>query len=414
MSTSESTQDTVVAAPTASQEGHYWERRRAGALPWVLGAVGLLGLGLAHDIPIRRSMENTLESNSRTALEAAGASGVNIAFTGRDGVLTGTVPAGLTAAELVARLEGLDGVRVVRVDLGGSAQAGGEGAGAQASSSAAATPTAEAGPSPEASSGAAGEPSISVAATSGQLPTVTLAATGGTVTLTGSVPSQADIDALVAAATAQYGQGKVVNRLSVDDTLRATGLTEFAGVIGALGTDDAATVALSQGRIALGGTVSTAAVKTAVESASTAVTGDAAKVTSQLTVAAGVGSGSAGSGDKGEVQQDLVELPTITFYTGRSSLTAQGLSAVRRAAQILKDNPSVKVRIQGHTDDVGDAAANQRLSTARARVVRETLHSFGIDHDRMSFIGYGETRPAVPNTSDANRMTNRRVEFLVL
>ena len=104
----------------------------------------------------------------------------------------------------------------------------------------------------------------------------------------------------------------------------------------------------------LSGTVSSDAVKTAVESAATAVTGDAAKVSSQLSV--GSGSGSAGSGSKAGVQTELRQLPTITFRH-REQLTDRRRVAgrSREAAQILKDNPQIKVRVQGHTDDVGDA-----------------------------------------------------------
>ena len=139
--------------------------------------------GLVHGIPIRHAIETKLEASSRTALDAAGASGVTVDFTGRDGVLTGTLPAGMTAEDLVTRLQDLDGVRVVRADFG-AAQDEARGRKPRPSPDTAptgdATPTAGASPSVEASAGGGtAEPSISVAATSGQRPTVTVAATAG-------------------------------------------------------------------------------------------------------------------------------------------------------------------------------------------------------------------------------------------
>jgi outer membrane protein OmpA-like peptidoglycan-associated protein len=138
-------------------------------------------------------------------------------------------------------------------------------------------------------------------------------------------------------------------------------------------------------------------------------------VTSQLTAGpAGTPAPAAPAAPRAATQQRLNTLPQITFQTGTTRLTAAGLRAVRQAAAILRANPSIKVRIQGHTDDVGDATANLTLSTARAERVRAVLHQLGIAHERMSYIGYGESRPRLANSSDANRAVNRRVEFRVL
>jgi OOP family OmpA-OmpF porin len=411
MSTQQSSRDSGVTTTTTT-EGYYWERRRAGVLPWVLGAAGLLGLGLLHDIPVRTSIEGDLEGRAQAALAQAGASGVSVDFTGRDGALTGTLPAGVDAQDLVTTIEGLDGVRVVTADFGGAGSA----SGAEGTPSASPSPTeSPAEPSAAASTPAAGaSASVSVAATSGAgAPSVTATATGGKVTLTGSMPSQEAIDALVASATSVYGSGNVVNQLTVDEAVSSTGLTEFGTLVAAMGKDAAATAALNAGRLTLSGSVPSAAVKKAVEDAAGTVTGDATKVTSQLTVGAGASGGGA-SADKRSAQTRLNTLPQITFQTGSAALTPAGRRAVNQAAAALKANTSIKVRIEGHTDDIGSAAINQRLSRDRARTVRQTLRTLGIADDRMSFIGYGESRPKVSNNSAANRLANRRVQFLVL
>ncbi|MFN7279260.1 MAG: OmpA family protein, partial [bacterium] len=74
----------------------------------------------------------------------------------------------------------------------------------------------------------------------------------------------------------------------------------------------------------------------------------------------------------------------------------------------------VRIRINGHTDNVGQAADNMTLSTRRARAVTEYLQRKGIEASRLSFQGYGATRPVAPNTDDAGRARNRRTELEII
>jgi outer membrane protein OmpA-like peptidoglycan-associated protein len=83
-------------------------------------------------------------------------------------------------------------------------------------------------------------------------------------------------------------------------------------------------------------------------------------------------------------------------------------------AATLKDHPEVKnVRVEGHTDDTGGAAANVKLSQSRAEVVREYLVTHGVAAGRLTAKGYGDTRPVASNTTAAGRKTNRRTDFVV-
>jgi OOP family OmpA-OmpF porin len=82
-----------------------------------------------------------------------------------------------------------------------------------------------------------------------------------------------------------------------------------------------------------------------------------------------------------------------------------------KIVEILKDNPELKIEIQGHTDDVGSAAYNKYLSEHRAKAVMEYFVQEGINPDRLSSTGYGSTKPKVPNDSAENRARNRRVEL---
>jgi len=81
-------------------------------------------------------------------------------------------------------------------------------------------------------------------------------------------------------------------------------------------------------------------------------------------------------------------------------------------ASFLTDNSKISVEVQGHTDNVGDPAYNMKLSAARAEAVRKYLASKGIPSSRLISKGYGATQPIVPNSSDANRQINRRVQFI--
>ncbi|NOY06768.1 MAG: OmpA family protein, partial [Chlorobi bacterium] len=109
-----------------------------------------------------------------------------------------------------------------------------------------------------------------------------------------------------------------------------------------------------------------------------------------------------------------IVLEGITFEANKSKIRPESEEVLQRALNTLKTYENIKVEIRGHTDDVGSASANQRLSEARARAVRAWLIDHGIDPDRLTYAGYGESQPRVPNTSPENRAKNRRIEFHIL
>jgi outer membrane protein OmpA-like peptidoglycan-associated protein len=77
----------------------------------------------------------------------------------------------------------------------------------------------------------------------------------------------------------------------------------------------------------------------------------------------------------------------------------------------MQDNADLKLRVEGHTDNVGAAAANQSLSERRAQSVKAWLVSHGIAEDRLSIKGFGDTRPVADNSTDEGKTKNRRVEL---
>ena len=84
-----------------------------------------------------------------------------------------------------------------------------------------------------------------------------------------------------------------------------------------------------------------------------------------------------------------------------------------RAVPIMRNNPGIKVRVEGHTDSLGPEWYNQLLSLRRAESVRDYLVSQGINETRLSIAGYGETSPIDGNDTRAGRSNNRRVEFVI-
>ncbi len=103
----------------------------------------------------------------------------------------------------------------------------------------------------------------------------------------------------------------------------------------------------------------------------------------------------------------------VQFETGKATLKAQSYNTLEKVADILNRYPKYMLFIGGHTDDVGDATANQVLSEERAKSCYEYLISRSVDPLRMQYQGFGEAQPLQSNKSPEGREANRRVEFNV-
>jgi len=103
-------------------------------------------------------------------------------------------------------------------------------------------------------------------------------------------------------------------------------------------------------------------------------------------------------------------LDGILFATGSATLQAESFARLDRVVEYMTHRTSARVLISGHTDNVGNAATNQRLSQTRADTVREYLVSHGIDGSRVEAIGYGGQRPAASNDTEEGQRQNRRIE----
>ncbi len=101
---------------------------------------------------------------------------------------------------------------------------------------------------------------------------------------------------------------------------------------------------------------------------------------------------------------------TILFNSGKSSFQKQTYPVLQAITAILKEYPSAKFSIEGHTDSQGSDSLNQKLSEDRAAAVKNYLVENGIDASRLSSVGYGETKPIDTNKTAKGRANNRRVE----
>src|ERR1019366_6931060 len=103
--------------------------------------------------------------------------------------------------------------------------------------------------------------------------------------------------------------------------------------------------------------------------------------------------------------------------TATKSFTKQRSQQEDQAARLVfpqpvNENLSWKIRVEGHTDNMGRQAANQKLSQQRAMAVMNWLVDHGVDRSRLTAKGYGDSRPLGDNSSDAARAKNRRVELI--
>lgn len=107
-------------------------------------------------------------------------------------------------------------------------------------------------------------------------------------------------------------------------------------------------------------------------------------------------------------------LRNVFFQTGSAAIQDQSLAELQGLASLLKNNPGLRIRITGHTDDRGDQASNERLSAERAKAVADYLAEQGITPDRLSYQGIGSREPAASNDTEEGRALNRRIEVSVV
>jgi len=113
-----------------------------------------------------------------------------------------------------------------------------------------------------------------------------------------------------------------------------------------------------------------------------------------------------------EVIKELNEFSkTILFDLGKATIRQESYGALQSIVDIMREYPNSKFHIEGHTDNTGSRALNERLSKERAASVMDYLVSIGMDRNRLSSEGYAFDRPIATNATAAGRQQNRRVEI---
>lgn len=110
----------------------------------------------------------------------------------------------------------------------------------------------------------------------------------------------------------------------------------------------------------------------------------------------------------------VVTLGDVLFASGQTTLVEGGRSSLAEVVDLLQTEPDKKIRVEGHTDSLGDAETNLQLSEQRARAVLEALVSMGVSSERISALGMGEDFPIASNEDEDGRARNRRVDVILL
>lgn len=117
-----------------------------------------------------------------------------------------------------------------------------------------------------------------------------------------------------------------------------------------------------------------------------------------------------------EVHHDVLRLKpgtVINFSTDSAQILPDSQEIVKEVGEVMKFNPRVEFRIEGHTDNTASQDHNQALSERRAASVKSWLVGYGIEETRLDSIGCGENVPVADNGTEAGKAENRRVEFVI-
>ena len=226
------------------------------------------------------------------------------------------------------------------------------------------------------------------------------------VVVAGTVPDEATRAAVLTRLRALYGAERVVDRIEVDAVVAPPNWQ--AHVVNLLG-DDLRQV--SGGQLDINGNVVRLQGEIGNEAQRQQL---ASRLSTSLNRTWTVHNGLRVGGSKQAVLDQALANRTIEFQSGSANLTTQGIAVLEQMAAAMRQIGSARVRVSGHTDNVGARAANVALSQSRAEAVRRYLESAGIDAGRMSVQGLGPDRPVADNSSADGRARNRRIEFTVL
>ncbi len=112
-------------------------------------------------------------------------------------------------------------------------------------------------------------------------------------------------------------------------------------------------------------------------------------------------------------KNEPIRLNNVNFKINSAKLNELSKASIHVLIEFMQENPNIQIALHGHTDNYGEASDNQTLSVLRTKTVSDYIISKGVNKNRISYKGFGESKPIASNSTDAGRATNRRVEFIV-
>jgi OOP family OmpA-OmpF porin len=259
----------------------------------------------------------------------------------------------------------------------------------------------------------------------------------GRVFLEGTLPDQATREKVLARARTLYGAERIQDGLQVRAGLASVGWSANAGeILPAFGNSAPSASLIADGEtISLRGQVPSEEIKTKLVADANAAAGENVTVIDDLSLGAAASASAtpaaataapsgaaAGSPPPAATPEPQGIAGTIAravgtkcdqFDSGSAELTRECERALDVVARALLANPSTRLIVEGHTDDIGAREVNRRISERRAKAVKAYLLSKGVNSHHAIAIGYGESRPIADNSSPDGRKRNRRIEFVV-
>ncbi len=234
-------------------------------------------------------------------------------------------------------------------------------------------------------------------------PSLHVSATGDMVELSGAMPDQGSVDALVTAAIGVYGSDGVTSTLVVDAVGSPDWLARLPDLFAAAGGLESWTATVESDHLDLTGFGSDQAT---VDATKTAI--DALELPGlELTVDVEIEPAALAA------MVTALATGTVTFAPGTGTLTGSSDEMLDEIATVLLANPSTSLSVEGHTEDLGSGAVSVEVSQEEADTVVAYLVAAGVSPARLTAIGYGSSKPVAGNSTAAGRDQNRRIEFTV-
>ena len=229
----------------------------------------------------------------------------------------------------------------------------------------------------------------------------------GKLKLSGTLSSDASLLKVRNVLMEHYKPSLTENTLQVSANVsEAPWLEEFVEMLPGLRALETAQVAVAQGKLTLSGESGNAEMP--ITNNQSQQHNEPIKINNEIVM---LDVESVSTGLKLRKELDLIALDEILFKSNEAEISQNSFQVLEDLARSLKKYPDVPVIVAGHTDTSGPEQGNQTLSQQRANAVREDLIFKGVDKNRVSAVGYGESRPLATNDTPEGRARNRRIEI---